>query len=353
MTSFSSAGSTTIPTLEVPVAPKIGFWKPDRWATIGKCLRGLSGESNIIVTRFLLRRLVFGLLALLGVIVITFVAMRLSGDVTYLLVPMDATEQDIASVREKYGLDQPLPTQFAAYMGNLFTGDFGTSIKYDVPAIDLVMSRLPATAVLALTGFILALLVGVSLGIMAARSRGSAVDRGATLFSLIGQAMPGFWVAIMLQLVFAVKLGWLPTGGMGSWKNLILPAVAVSWFSIAAFMRLTRSSMLDVLDTDYVKLARVKGNPEWIVILKHAFRNALIPLVTFAGLNLGALLGGTVVIETVFAWPGVGQLMINSIGARDYPVVQAGVLVTATAFILVNLLVDILYGVLDPRIRHD
>lgn len=305
------------------------------------------------MTRFLIRRLLFGLLALFGVSVITFIATRLSGDVTYLLVPMDATLEEIAAMRQKYGLDRSLPTQFLSYLGNLLSGDFGTSIKYDTPALELVLSRLPATVMLAVTGFVLALLIGISLGIVAARFRGSALDSGASLFGLIGQAMPGFWVAIMLQLVFAVNLGWLPTGGMGGWKHLVLPAVAVSWFSIAAFMRLTRSSMLDVLDTDYVQLARVKGNTETVVVLKHAFRNALIPLVTFAGLNLGALLGGTVVIETVFAWPGVGQLMISSIGARDYPVVQAGVLVTATMFILVNLAVDVLYGVLDPRIRND
>lgn len=305
------------------------------------------------MTRFLIRRLLFGLLALLGVSIITFIATRLSGDVTYLLVPMDATVEEIARVREKYGLDQPWPVQFVAYLGNLVTGDFGTSIKYDTSAIGLVMSRLPATLLLALTGFTLALAIGVTLGILAARFRGTPVDSGATMFSLVGQAMPGFWVAIMLQLIFAVNLGWMPTGGIGSWQHLVLPAIAVSWFSIAAFMRLTRSSMLDVLESDYVKLARVKGNPEPVVVIKHAFRNALIPLVTFAGLNLGALLGGTVVIETVFAWPGVGQLMIASIGARDYPVVQAGVLVTATMFIAVNLLVDVLYGVLDPRIRSD
>lgn len=305
------------------------------------------------MTRFLIRRLLFGLLALLGVSIITFVATRLSGDVTYLMVPMDASLEEIAATRAKYGLDRPLSVQFAAYLGNLLTGDFGTSIKYDTPAIGLVLSRLPATVLLALTGFALALGIGVTLGILAARFRGTPVDTGATLFSLVGQAMPGFWVAIMLQLMFAVKLGWLPTGGMGSLQHLVLPAIAVSWFSIAAFMRLTRSSMLDVLDSDYVKLARIKGNPEPVVIVKHAFRNALIPLVTFAGLNLGALLGGTVVIETVFAWPGVGQLMVASIGARDYPVVQAGVLVTATIFIVVNLLVDVLYGMLDPRIRND
>lgn len=305
------------------------------------------------MARYVLRRLAFGVLAVFGVALITFVAMRLSGDVTFLLVPFDASAAEIAAVRARYGLDRPLSVQFFAWLGGVLRGDFGVSIKYDVPALDLVLSRLPATLLLSVTGFLLALLIGVALGIVAAMRRGTALDSGATAFGLIGQAMPGFWVAIMLQLVFAVQLGWLPTGGVGSWRHLLLPALAVSWFSIAAFMRLTRSSMLEVLDTDYVRLARVKGNSEPAVILKHALPNAAIPLVTFAGLNLGALLGGAVVIETVFAWPGVGQLMIGAIGARDYPVVQAGVLVTATLFILVNLCVDLLYGTLDPRVRNE
>jgi len=305
------------------------------------------------MTRYVLRRIAFGLLSLFAVSLITFVTTRLSGDVTYLLAPMDATREEIAQVRANYGLDKPLPVQFATYLKNAVQGDFGTSIKYGVPALDLVLSRLPATILLSLTGFALALVVGVPLGILAARRRGGPADHFASLFSLVGQAMPGFWVAIMLQLVFAVTLRVLPTGGAGSPAHLILPAIAVSWFSIAAFMRLTRGSMLEVLESDYVKLARVKGNPERVVVLKHAFRNALIPLVTFAGLNLGVLLGGAVVIESVFAWPGVGQLMIASIGARDYPIVQAGVLVTASMFIAVNLVVDLLYGVLDPRIRNE
>jgi len=305
------------------------------------------------MARYVMRRLVFGLLALFAVSLITFMATRLSGDVTYLLVGMDASQEEIAAVRVQYGLDKSLPVQYLAYLQHAMRGDFGDSIKYGVPALDLVMSRLPSTIMLTLTGFTLALLIGVPLGILAARRRGSATDLGASVFALVGQAMPGFWVAIMLQLLFAVKLGWLPTGGTGSAAHIVLPAIAMSWFSIAAFMRLTRSSMLEVLDSEYVKLARVKGNPESVVILKHAFRNALIPLVTFAGLNLGALLGGAVVIESIFAWPGVGQLMINAIGARDYPTVQAGVLVTATMFITINLGVDLLYGVLDPRIRNE
>lgn len=303
--------------------------------------------------RYLLRRLAFGVLAVFGVLLLTFVATRLSGDVTYLLVPMDATAADIAAVRARYGLDQPLPVQFATWLGRAVRGDLGESIKYHAPALDLVMSRLPATVTLALAGFALALVVGVTLGIVAARHRGTPIDVGATLFGLVGQAMPGFWVGIMLQLVCAVQLGWLPTSGADSWRHLVLPAVAVSWFPLAAFMRLTRSSMLEVLDSDYVKLARVKGNSEPVVILRHALPNASIPLLTFAGLNLGALLGGAVVIETIFAWPGVGQLMIGAIASRDYPVVQAGVLVTATLFIVVNLCVDLLHGVIDPRVRNE
>lgn len=303
--------------------------------------------------RYVARRIAFGLMALAGVVAIAFVATRLSGDVTYLLVPYDASAAEIAAVRARYGLDASLPVQLYAYATSVLQGDFGTSIKYEVPALELVLSRLPATLALALTGFLLAVAVGVTLGVVAAVRRGTALDTGATLFGMIGQAMPGFWVGIMLVLVFSVNLGWLPTGGAGTWRHLVLPAVAVSWFSIAAFTRLTRSAMLEVLDSEYVKLARVKGNPEHVVVIRHALRNALIPLVTFAGLNLGALLGGTVVIESVFAWPGVGQLMINAIYARDYPVVQAGVLVTASLFIFINLCVDLLYGVLDPRIRDD
>lgn len=303
--------------------------------------------------RYVARRIAFGLLALCGVIAIAFVATRLSGDVTYLLVPYDASAAEIAAVRARYGLDQSLPVQLYAYATSVLQGDFGTSIKYEVPALDLVLSRLPATLILALTGFLLAAAVGVTLGVVAAVRRGTALDTGATLFGMIGQAMPGFWVGIMLVLVFSVHLDWLPTGGAGTWRHLVLPAFAVSWFSIAAFTRLTRNVMLEVLDSEYVKLARVKGNPERVVVIRHALRNALIPLVTFAGLNLGALLGGTVVIESVFAWPGVGQLMINAIYARDYPVVQAGVLVTASLYIFINLCVDLLYGVLDPRIRDD
>lgn len=303
--------------------------------------------------RYALRRAGFAVLSLLAVSVIVFAAVRLSGDITYLLIPLDATAQEIAQVRTRYGLDQPLAAQYATYMAHVVRGDLGDSIKYGVPVLQLVGSRLPATILLAFTGLALAIVVGVPLGILAARHRGRWPDDAAMGFALIGQAMPGFWVAIMLQLLLAVTLRWLPTGGAGSPAHLVLPAVAMSWFSIAAFLRLTRNSMLDALQADYVKLARLKGNPERIVVVRHAFRNALIPLVTFAGLNLGALLGGAVVIESVFAWPGVGQLMVAAIGARDYTVVQGGVLVTAAMFIAINLAVDLLYGVLDPRIRRD
>lgn len=305
------------------------------------------------MVRYIVRRTFFSLLALWMISMVAFVATRISGDVTYLLVGMDATEQEIAAIRTQYGLDRALPIQYLIFAGHALQGDFGTSIKYGVPALDLVLNRLPQTIILSLTGFTLALLIGVPLGIMAASRRSSVVDYGATAFALIGQAMPGFWVGIMLQLVFSVNLGWLPTGGSESWRHLILPATTVSWFSIAAFMRLTRSSMIEALDADYVKFARVKGNSEYVVVLKHALRNAVIPLVTFAGMNLGALLGGAVVVESIFAWPGVGQLMIAAISARDYPTVQAAVLVTAAMLISINLAVDMLYGLLDPRIRNE
>lgn len=305
------------------------------------------------MVRYIVRRTFFSLLALWMISMVAFVATRISGDVTYLLVGMDATEQEIAAIRTQYGLDRALPIQYLIFAGHALQGDFGTSIKYGVPALDLVLNRLPQTIILSLTGFTLALLIGVPLGIMAASRRSSVVDYGATAFALIGQAMPGFWVGIMLQLVFSVNLGWLPTGGSESWRHLILPATTVSWFSIAAFMRLTRSSMIEALDADYVKFARVKGNSEYVVVLKHALRNAVIPLVTFAGMNLGALLGGAVVVESIFAWPGVGQLMIAAISARDYPTVQAAVLVTAAMLISINLAVDVLYGLLDPRIRNE
>lgn len=301
---------------------------------------------------YAVRRLLLGAVAVFGVFVITFVSVRLSGDPTYLLVPQDATQAEIDATRERLGLDRSILQQFAIYVRDAAQGDFGTSIKFGIPAFELVTSRIGPTFELAVPAFLVSLVIGVGLGVIAAVRRGTAIDRSVSALALLGQAMPGFWVAIMLILVFSLKLGWFPTSGRGGLSHLVLPVLALAAFSVAALMRLTRSAMLDVLGSEYVKLARLKGNPERVVIWKHALRNTLVTVVTYAGLTLGLLLGGAVIVETIFAWPGLGSLMVASIAARDYPVVQAGVFLTSVIFVLANLAVDLLYGVLDPRIRH-
>jgi len=283
---------------------------------------------------------------------ITFIGARLSGDPTYLLLSPDATQADIHRIRHDLGLDQSIPRQYVTYVGNAVRGDFGTSIKYDVPAWDLVKSRVRPTLELTVPSFILSVVLGTMLGVVSAWRRGTMVDKSATTFGLFGQAMPNFWVAIMLILVFSVKLRWLPTSGRGGIEHLVLPTIALSWVSIAAIMRLTRSSMLNVLESDYVKFARLRGASEAVVIWKHALRNSLVSVVTYAGLTLATLLGGAVIIEQIFSWPGLGSLMVTSVYARDFPVVQAGVFLASVIFVLASLAVDIAYGFVDPRIRH-
>ncbi len=239
------------------------------------------------------------------------------------------------------------------FLGGALTGDFGVSFRHQQPALPLVLERLPATLELALAALLLSVAVALPLGIVAALHRGRLGDVLAMAFAVVGQATPYFWMGIMLILVVSVELGWLPTSGRGTWQHLILPAVTLATHFAAALARLTRTAMLEVLGQNYVTTARAKGLPERAVILAHALKNAAVPVVTLIGLQFGTLLGGAVVTETVFAWPGVGRLAVQSIFVRDYPVVQAGVLVLALAFVLVNLLVDLLYGLLDPRIRSE
>lgn len=302
--------------------------------------------------RYVLIRLALGLVAVLGVTIITFVGARAAGDPTLLMVAPNATHAEIRQVRHDLGLDKPLPVQYAIFLEHAVKGDFGTSIKFEVPATQLLKSRVGATVELALAALVLALVVGVGLGVLAAAFHGTVIDRVATLVGLIGQAMPGFWVGIMLILIFGVRLGWLPVAGRGGITHLLLPAITLSWFSTAAFLRLTRSAMLNVLESDYIKLARLKGVPEWLIVCKHALRNTLITVTTYAGLTLATLLGGAVIVETIFAWPGIGSMLTSALYSHDYPVIQAGVILTSVAFVGANLLVDLLYGVLDPRIRH-
>jgi ABC-type dipeptide/oligopeptide/nickel transport system permease component len=304
------------------------------------------------VRRYALKRIFLGIITIIGVSIILFVVSRLSGDVTYLLLPENATKEDEAALRAELGLDKPIPVQFLIFVRNVTRGKFGDSIRYRRPALELVFKRLPATFELGATAFLLAICIGLPIGVISATQRNSFGDIWGKLFALIGQSMPGFWLGIMSILIFAVKLNWLPTSGRGGIAHIVLPATTLAWYSTASLVRLTRSAMLEILDSEYIKTARLKGNRERIVIWKHALRNALIPVVSLAGIQLGILLGGVVITESVFGWPGLGSLILDGVYSRDYSLVQAGVLVTSTIYITLNLIVDLLYGVIDPRIRY-
>ena len=303
--------------------------------------------------RYILNRIILGIITLIGVSIIVFVASRLSGDVALLYAPPNATKEMLLDIRIKLGLDQPIPVQYYVFIKDALVGNFGTSYSYNRPAMEIIAGRIPATLELGIASFILGNFAGILLGILAAMYRGKWVDWGGRTFSLFGQAVPGFWLAIMLMIVFAVKLHWLPTSGIGGLNHLILPVISTSWFTTSFVLRITRSSMLDVMDSEYIKMARLKGNPERVVIWKHAFRNALIPVVTMAGMQLAMLIGGLAFTETVFNWPGIGILMVNSISTLDYPMIQAITLLVSAAVVAINLLVDLLFVVIDPRIKYE
>ncbi len=303
--------------------------------------------------RYVLRRVLLGIVTVIGVSIIVFVMARLSGDVARLYAPANATAEQLDMIRARFGLDKPIPVQYWVFVKNALRGDFGTSVTFGRPAMEIVLKRIPATLQLGLAAFVLGNFFGILLGVLAAVYRSRWMQWGAQSFALLGQAVPGFWLAVMLMLIFAVHLGWLPTSGKGGIKHMILPVISLAWFSVAFVMRITRSSLLDTLDSEYVKLARIKGNPEWVVIIKHALRNALIPVVMLMGMQLAMLVGGSAFIETVFRWPGIGILMVNSITNLDYPLIQAITLVTSTALVLIMLVVDILFVYLDPRIKYE
>jgi peptide/nickel transport system permease protein len=303
--------------------------------------------------RYILKRILLGIVTLFGVSIIVFVVSRASGDVALLSAPQNATEETLQALRHKYGTDKPIPVQYYIFIKDALHGDFGNSIMYAQPAMKVILRRLPATLELGLLAFFAGNFIGILFGIVSATRRNSWADWLGKTFALLGQAMPNFWVAVMLILIFAVKLNLLPTSGIGGINHLILPAFSLAWFQIAFTMRLTRSSLLDVMDSEYVKLARIKGNSERVVIWKHALRNALLPVVSMAGMGLAFTVGGSVFIETIFRWPGVGILMVNSITGRDYPLVQAITTITAAFIIVINLLVDVLYVYIDPRIKYE
>jgi peptide/nickel transport system permease protein len=302
--------------------------------------------------RHLLGRLLQTLVSLLVVVSIVFVLTRLSGNPVHLLLDVNATERDHEILTRYLGLDQPLLVQYGIYVKNVAMGDFGRSILTRRPVSEHLWERLPATVELGFVAMFLSVLIGVPLGMYSAVRRGGILDTAARVFAVLGQSMPTFWLGLMLILFFGVVLGVLPAGGRGGLEHLILPAFTLGYFTSAAILRLTRSSMLEVLGSDYIKFARLKGLHEQVVLWKHGLKNALLPVVTFAVMLFVQFLGGAVVTETVFAWPGLGRLILESITTRDYPIVQAGVLVLSALYLTGNLFVDVLYGYLNPRIRH-
>ena len=303
--------------------------------------------------RFILRRLGYALLSLLLLSLTIFLFVRVTGDPAVLLVEPGASQADLDAIREQFGLDRPLVVQYWHFMKNLLRGDFGQSFYYRMPVFELYLSRLPNSLVLAVAAMAFSLLIGIPAGILAAVRVDRWWDSAGKIFALLGLSMPSFWVGLLMILFFSVYLGWLPSSGSGTPLHIIMPAFALGWYFAAAHMRLTRSSMLDVLGSEYVKLARLKGLAEARVIAKHAFKNALIPVLTLAGINLVIMVNVAVVVETVFAWPGIGRLLYEGIAFRDFPIVQATVLLGGAMIVIVNLLVDILYAVIDPRIRYD
>jgi peptide/nickel transport system permease protein len=301
--------------------------------------------------QFVARRLGYSLLSLLVLSLTIFFFVRVTGDPAALLVEPGASEEDIAAIHQQFGLDRPLWVQYALFMWSLVRGDFGQSFYYQTPVFDLYLDRLPYSLLLALVAMAFSLLVGIPSGILAAVRVGRFWDSAGKLFALLGLSLPSFFVGLVLILFFTVYLGWLPSSGAGGPLHLIMPAFALGWYFAAAHMRLTRSSMLEVLGSEYVKLARLKGLPQALVIGKHAFKNALIPVLTLAGINLVLMINVAVVVETVFAWPGIGRLLYEGISFRDFPVVQGVVIMGGAMIVVVNLLVDVVYAVIDPRIR--
>ncbi|MCG0238710.1 MAG: ABC transporter permease [Firmicutes bacterium] len=330
---------------------------------------------------YLAKRLLLTFPTAFGILVLVFVLMRIiPGDPARLMAGERATPEQVAAIREQMGLNDPYWVQFARFVGEMATGDFGESFFSKRPVMEELMARYPATVELTLFAMVIATVAGVLAGVMAAVYRGSILDHGVMALALVGVSMPIFWLGLQLIILFSVKLGWLPAGGRvdprlgwqgstgfvifetlfrGEWtvfwdafRRLLLPAVALATIPLSVIARVTRSAMLEVLGQDYIRTARAKGLSERVVIFRHTLRNALLPVITVVGLQVGSLLGGAVLTETVFSWPGIGRYIVQSIEARDYPVVQGGIVLIALAFVVVNLIVDLLYTAIDPRIRY-
>jgi peptide/nickel transport system permease protein len=306
------------------------------------------------VLRFTVRRLLLTLPVLLGVATLVFALLHLvPGDPALVMLGEAAATSDVDALRTRLGLDQPLTTQYVQFVTGLAQGDFGTSFRYGTPVFGEIAQRLPATLALAMAAMGVAMLIAIPLGILGALYQGRAIDHAAMTVSLVGISMPNFWLGPLLAIVFAVMLGWLPVSGIGDWRHLVLPAVTLGAGLAAILARMTRASLIEELRELYVLAARARGLSASRAVLVHALRNSLIPVVTILGLQFGAVLTGTIITETIFAWPGVGRLLIQAINFRDYPLVQGCILFIALTYVLVNLVVDLTYGWLDPRIRYE
>ena len=302
--------------------------------------------------RFIIRRLFVSLIVLLVVSVIIFAMSRAAGDPRHIFLDDYATQEDWDHLTAGLGLDKPYYQQYLIFLGNALRGDLGDSFPQSRPVVEIILERLPATLQLGVTAFLFSVVVGLPLGVLSAVRRGSLLDTAAKLMALVGQSAPVFWLGLMLMFFLSVKLNVLPSFGRREAASIILPAVTLGWFFVAANLRLVRSGMLDVLDSEYIKLARAKGVSSRMVVWKHALRNALIPVITYAGVTLGGLVTGSVVVESVFAWPGLGKLAIDSLFGNDYPVLQGVVIVFTLMYVLASLMVDLVYAYVDPRIRY-
>jgi peptide/nickel transport system permease protein len=304
------------------------------------------------MSRFLLRRLLLTVPVLFGVATLVFALIHLvPGDPAQAMLGEGASVQDLVELRERLGLNRPLLVQYTTFLSGLVRGDLGLSLSRNQPVTTLILERIPATAELAFAAMAVAIALAIPLGIAAAVWRGTAVDQAAMTLALLGISVPNFWLGPLMAILFSVELGWLPVSGRGSWRHLVLPATTLGAALAAILARMTRASLLDELRELYVLAAAARGASRLRVVLRHAFRNSLIPIVTIIGLQFGAVLTGTVITETIFAWPGIGRLLIQSIGFRDYPLVQGCILLIAVTYVVMNLLTDVAYGWLDPRIR--
>ncbi len=303
--------------------------------------------------RYIVSSVTQAVLVLAGVLILVFFMVRATGDPARLMLAREAKPEQVEEFREKMGFNRPLIVQFGDFVFKAFTGDFGNSLHYRLPAFDLILERLPATVQLAVVALIMAVVIAIPLGLIGGASPGSPVDAVGRAIGLVGQTVPPFWLALVLIIVFAVNLRWFPTSGRDEWTSVVMPGLVLSLGTMGRLVRLTRSSVLEIMGDDYIRTARSKGLSDSVIFFKHALRNAAIPLITVIGVQFGYMLGGTVIIESVFAWPGLGRLVAESIGRRDFPLVQGIAFFASAVVILLTVLTDILYALVDPRIRYE